>query len=64
VRFENTKKSLIPIFIVGASPIAGIGLGVSCIKYGLIGGLIAFFVLAVVVMGGLGLYEDWKESKR
>lgn len=36
----------------------------SYIKYGLICGLTASFVLGVVVMGGLGLYEDWKESKR
>ncbi len=64
MKFENTKKALVPILIIGASPLAGVGLALSYIKYGLIGGLIASFVLAVVVMGGLGLYEDWKESKR
>lgn len=36
----------------------------SYIKYGLIGGLTASFVLAAVVMAGIGLYQDWKESKR
>lgn len=64
MKFENTKKSIIPVIVVGASPLLGVGLAMSYIKYGLIGGLIASFVLAVVVMGGLGLYEDWKESKR
>lgn len=64
MKFENMKKAMIWILIIGASPLAGVGLAQSYIKYGLIGGLIASFVLAVVVMGGLGLYEDWKESKR
>ena len=64
MKFENTKKALVPILIIGASPLAGVGLAQSYIKYGLVGGLIASFVLAVVVMGGLGLYQDWKESKR
>lgn len=64
MKFENTKKALIPVILVCASPLAGVGLGLSYVKYGLIGGLVASFVLAVVVMGGFGLYEDWKESKR
>ncbi len=64
MKFENTKKALVPILIIGASPLAGVGLALSYIQYGFIGGLIASFVLAVVVMGGLGLYEEWKESKR
>lgn len=64
MKFENTKKALIPVILIGASPLAGVGLAQSYIKYGLIGGLVASFALAVVVMGGLGLYQDWKESKR
>lgn len=64
MKFENTKKAIIPVIVVGSSPLVGVGLAMSYIKCGLIGGLIASFVLAVVVMGGLGLYQDWKESKR
>lgn len=64
MKFENTKKAIIPVLVIGASPLAGVGLAMSYVKYGLIGGLVASFVLAAVVMGGLGLYQDWKESKR
>ena len=64
MKFENTFKCLLAVVPISVAPIAGIGIGEAFIRYGFLGGMGAIALMVVVIMGSLGLYQDFQVKAR
>ena len=64
MKFDNTFKCLIVAVPISATPLVGIGIAEMFIRYGLIGGMGSISLTALVVMGSLGLYQDFQVKGR
>lgn len=64
MKFENTIKCLLAVVPISVAPLAGIGIAEAFIRYGFLGGMAAMALMALVVMGSLGLYQDFQVKAR
>lgn len=64
MKFENTVKSLLWLVPISIMPLVGVGIAEAFIRYGFFGGFGAIAVLGIVVMGSLGLYQDFQVKAR